>query len=80
MKFGKLNFMKLSNKIGIINNDKQPFTLVDKLLILMKKLKLDYTNTFSISQTFKIISRNKIIKNIEFKDWYEKWIKHKLPI
>ena len=64
----------LLNKIGIINNDKQLFTLVDKLLILMKKLKLDYTNTFWLLSN-EDISKNKIIKNIEFKEWYEKWIK-----
>jgi len=64
----------LLNKIGIINNDKQLFTLVDKLLILMKKLKLDYTNTFWLLSN-EDISKNKIIKNIEFKEWYDKWIK-----
>ena len=65
----------LLKKIGIINNDKQLFTLVDKLLILMKKLKLDYTNTFWLLSN-EDISNHKIIKNIEFKEWYEKWIKH----
>ena len=65
----------LLNKIGIINNNKQLFTLADKLLILMKKLKLDYTNTFWALSNGDI-SRNKIIKNVEFKDWYEKWIKY----
>ena len=64
----------LLNKIGIINNNKQLFSLVDKLLILMKKLKLDYTNTFWALSS-EDISKNKIIKNIEFKEWHEKWIK-----
>ena len=33
-------------KIGIKNHNKSLYPLIDELLFLMKKLKMDYTNTF----------------------------------
>ena len=55
-------------KIGFDSNDIKLFPLIDELLILMRKLKLDYTNTFSYL-THDILSTNQLINNTDFINW-----------
>tara|TARA_B100000989_G_scaffold290027_1_gene262656 strand:- start:649 stop:2034 length:1386 start_codon:yes stop_codon:yes gene_type:complete len=60
------------NKIGIDNNDKSLYTLVDELLDCMKKLNMDYTNTFwSLSNGN--IPEDALINCSDFKTWLKKW-------
>ena len=60
------------NKIGIDNNDKSLYTLVDELLDCMKKLNMDYTNTFwSLSNGN--IPEDALINCSDFKNWLKKW-------
>ena len=44
----KKYYRMMLRKIGFDSNDIKLFPLIDELLILMRKLKLDYTNTFSL--------------------------------
>jgi uncharacterized protein YdiU (UPF0061 family) len=60
------------NKIGIETNNPKLYWLVDELLDLMKRLKMDYTNTFwDLSQ--EISSEDSPKNNSDFKPWLEKW-------
>lgn len=59
-------------KIGIKTNDQIHYGLVDELLEVMKKLKMDYTNTFwDLSQ--EIVIDKSSINNEAFKPWLKKW-------
>lgn len=59
-------------KIGIKTNDPIHYGLVDELLEVMKKLKMDYTNTFrDLSQ--EIVSNKSLINNEAIKPWLKKW-------
>lgn len=65
-------YQMMLNKIGIESNDHKLYSLVDELLDLMKRLKLDYTNTFwSLSQETSL--ENSPINSLDFKPWLEKW-------
>ncbi len=60
------------NKLGFEINNPELYVLVDEFLELMKKLKMDYTNTFrALSQD--IGSDISPINRPEFKPWLEKW-------
>ena len=60
------------NKIGIDNNDESLYTLVDELLDCMKKLHMDYTNTFwSLSNDN--IAEDGLMNSPDFKPWLKKW-------
>jgi uncharacterized protein YdiU (UPF0061 family) len=65
-------YVRMLNKIGIESKDPKLYSLVDELLDLMIKLKMDYTNTFwDLSQE---ISLEDSLKNrSDFKPWLEKW-------
>ena len=60
------------NKIGIDNNDESLYTLVDELLDCMKKLHMDYTNTFW-SLSHDNIPEDGQINSSDFKPWLKKW-------
>ena len=60
------------NKIGIDNNDESIYTLVDELLDCMKKLHMDYTNTFW-SLSHDNIPEDGQINSSDFKPWLKKW-------
>ena len=60
------------NKIGIDNNDESLYTLVDELLDCMKKLHMDYTNTFW-SLSYDNIPEDGLINSPDFKPWLKKW-------
>ncbi|MEC8537868.1 MAG: YdiU family protein [Bacteroidota bacterium] len=61
-------------KIGINQNDKSIYPLVDELLNFMQKFNKDYNNTFWYLSQEKL-SSNKLVNNLEFKRWNEKWKK-----
>ena len=61
-------------KIGFNSHDINLYPLIDELLLLMKKLKMDYTNTFSfLSQNN--FNANQISRNTDFIKWQKKWNK-----
>ena len=61
-------------KIGFNSHDINLYPLIDELLLLMKKLKMDYTNTFSfLSQDN--FNANQISRNTDFIKWQKKWNK-----
>ena len=70
----KTYYSMMLKKIGYKNHDIALYPLIDELLNLMKKLKMDYTNTFCfLSQdNFKT---NQISMNNEFIEWQKKWNK-----
>ena len=59
-------------KIGFDSNDILLYTLVDELLLIMKNLKLDYTNTFNLLCQDNL-DVNKISSKTNFIQWYKKW-------
>tara|TARA_B100000902_G_scaffold391664_1_gene442700 strand:+ start:3630 stop:5054 length:1425 start_codon:yes stop_codon:yes gene_type:complete len=66
-------YKMMLKKIGINNNDKNLYMIVDDLLNLMDKYNLDYNNTF-LSLFQKNVIDNKILNNSEFIKWKKKWI------
>ena len=52
-------------------SSKALYPLIDELLFLMKKLKMDYTNTFYFYQKIILI---KVKSNYDFIKWEKKWI------
>ena len=65
-------YQMMLNKIGIESNDRKLYSLVDDLLDLMQKLKMDYTNTFlSLSQDISL--EDSSLNKSDFKPWLEKW-------
>jgi len=65
-------YQMMLNKIGLGSNNHKLYSLVDELLDLMKRLKMDYTNTFwNLSQD--IILEDSLINRSDFKPWLEKW-------
>tara|TARA_B100000579_G_scaffold177310_1_gene144493 strand:+ start:3997 stop:5427 length:1431 start_codon:yes stop_codon:yes gene_type:complete len=61
------------NKIGIKQNDKMLYPLVDELLHFMQQFHKDYNNTFwSLSQDD--LSKNRIMNNSVFISWHKKWL------
>ncbi|MFZ4739615.1 MAG: protein adenylyltransferase SelO [Bacteroidales bacterium] len=65
-------YKTMLNKIGIESNNPKLYSLVDELLNLMKRLKMDYCNTFwELSQ--EMSSEDSPINRSDFKPWLEKW-------
>ncbi len=65
-------YKTMLKKIGIESNNPKLYSLVDELLNLMKRLKMDYTNTFwELSQ--EMSSEDSPINRSDFKPWLEKW-------
>tara|TARA_B100000530_G_scaffold323074_1_gene258607 strand:- start:225 stop:1655 length:1431 start_codon:yes stop_codon:yes gene_type:complete len=70
----KTYYSMMLKKIGFKNHDIALYPLIDELLNLMKKLKMDYTNTFYfLSQDN--FETNQISMNNEFIEWQKKWNK-----
>ncbi|MBT2727583.1 YdiU family protein [Bacillus sp. ISL-75] len=59
-------------KLGIFNEEEQDESLVENLLTMMQKYKVDYTNTFR-ALTFDKPEDIDLVKTSEFKQWYEQW-------
>ena len=67
-------YSMMLKKIGFNSHDKNLYPLIDELLLLMKKLKMDYTNTFSfLSQDN--FNANQISRNTDLIKWQKKWNK-----
>ena len=70
----KKYYSMMLKKIGFNSHDIGLYSLIDELLLLMKKLKMDYTNTFYfLSQDN--CNKNKIINYTDFIKWQKKWEK-----
>ncbi len=68
----KKYYSMMLKKIGLDIHDKNLYPLIDELLLLMKKLKMDYTNTFYfLSQNN--FNNNQISSNNDFIKWKKKW-------
>lgn len=59
-------------KIGFDTNDPAYYGLVDELLDLMKRLKMDYTNTFR-DLSLETVSQDSPIHHTDFIPWFKKW-------
>ena len=65
-----MQMMKL--KMGFIGNNKKDLKLINEFLTIMKKFKLDYTNTFR-SLSNKNFDSFSEYQNFEIKNWYNAW-------
>jgi len=65
-------YVMMLKKIGIKTNEKNLFPLVDELLFLMRKIGMDFTNTFWNLSAEKN-SKNSLASNSEFMHWKKKW-------
>ena len=73
--WNKKYYGMMLNKIGIKNNNKILYPLIDELLYFMQKFNKDYNNTFwSLSQDDFL--NNKLMNNTNFILWYKKWQKN----
>ncbi len=68
----KKYYSMMLNKIGIQVHNAMNYKLVDELLELMKKYKLDYTNTFRNLSANLLLEDSKMSDG-EFKYWFKKW-------
>ncbi|MFJ7724974.1 YdiU family protein [Neobacillus sp. NPDC097160] len=59
-------------KLGIFNEEKQDETLIDDLLSMMQKYRVDYTNTFR-ALTFDTLEETILPGTPEFAQWNERW-------
>ena len=69
----KKYYSMMLKKIGIQNHNKRLYPLIDELLFLMKKLKMDYTNTFYFLSKNNF-NKSQISSNYDFIKWHKKWI------
>ena len=68
----KKYYSMMLKKLGFKNHNTNLYPLVDELLFLMKKLKMDYTNTFYfLSQNN--FDENQINNNADFMKWEKNW-------
>ena len=68
-------YSMMLKKIGFNSDDINLYPLIDELLLLMNKLKMDYTNTFSFL-TQDNFNANQISRNTDFIKWQKKWNKY----
>ncbi|HEY9059750.1 MAG TPA: YdiU family protein [Pseudobacteroides sp.] len=67
------NWLKgMRAKLGIFNEEPQDESLIERLLDMMHKNHLDYTNTFR-SLTFDKPEETSLSGTQEFDEWYESW-------
>lgn len=59
-------------KLGLLNKEKEDASLIENLLMMMKRHKADYTNTFR-ALTFNELKDAELFETTEFKEWYEVW-------
>ena len=60
----------MRSKLGIFNEELEDEALIEELLNIMQKYKVDYTNTF-LSLTFDKIEGNAMFESEEFTKWYK---------
>ena len=58
----------MGKKLGLISKQKGDAELINELLILMRKYKRDYTNTF-----FKLSNNENTFAEDEERDWFIRW-------
>ena len=73
MKYGKKYYSMMLKKIGIKNNNKSLYPIIDELLDLMKKKSLDYTNTFW--ELYNDSKESEFNNDLECIEWKKKWKK-----
>ncbi|MCZ2259951.1 protein adenylyltransferase SelO [Sporosarcina sp. G11-34] len=59
-------------KLGLFNEEKEDETLIKDLLIMMKKVHADYTNTFR-AFAFDKLEESALFGTSEFSQWHELW-------
>ena len=64
----------MKSKLGLIGDDKEDNLIIFELLEIMKKQKLDYTNTFLFLMDQELDDK-KDYQNEEFDNWKMKWQK-----
>lgn len=62
----------MRSKLGIFNEDKDDESLIEELLSMMHKYKVDYTNTFR-ALTLDKLEDTVLYNTAEFAQWYELW-------
>lgn len=62
----------MRKKLGLFNEEVEDELLIQTLLNMMQEQRADYTNTFK-DLTIGDLSRGKLFKTEEFKDWYKLW-------
>ncbi|UZP04765.1 YdiU family protein [Clostridium botulinum] len=70
--YNKYWYTGMRAKLGIFNEKEEDKELIQSLLIMMKRFKVDYTNTFS-NLTLGNLSDIDMFASEEFKIWYEVW-------
>lgn len=62
----------MRGKLGIFNEEKQDEDLIQDLLGMMEKYRVDYTNTF-LALTFHTLEDTDLFKSKEFAQWHKRW-------
>jgi len=68
----KKYYETMLSKLGIVSNNIIYFDLVDELLELLKRLKMDYTNTFQ-ELIQELVSDKSLFKHEALTPWLNKW-------
>ncbi|WP_018249883.1 protein adenylyltransferase SelO [Orenia marismortui] len=72
-KLYRYNWLKgMRSKLGIFNEEIEDESLIEDLLNMMEKYKLDYTNTF-LALTFDNFEDEELYNSKEFNQWYKRW-------
>jgi uncharacterized protein YdiU (UPF0061 family) len=71
-KFQNAYSKMMSNKLGLLSKQDEDVNIIMELLTLMKKYKMDYTNTF-----FKLTNNEDPFTEDEGMDWFIRW-KHRI--
>ena len=67
-KFQNAYIIMMSKKLGLLSKQERDVNIIMELLTLMKKYKMDYTNTF-----FKLSNNEDPFTEDEGKDWFIRW-------
>ena len=62
----------MRSKLGIFNQESEDESIIEALLMIMKKYNADYTNTFR-ALTIDKLEDNPLFKTKEFTHWYQIW-------
>jgi serine/tyrosine/threonine adenylyltransferase len=69
----KKYFTMMASKLGIKEYKDSSKQVIDRLLELMQKSQLDYTNTFVYLSWYEDIPNKEVFSTKEFKDWKKLW-------
>lgn len=62
----------MRSKLGIFNEEPKDLALIQELLNMMQKYKVDYTNTF-VALTKEALKETELERTPEFTQWYKTW-------